>query len=68
MVNKYQSYWQCCVCGAIYKTKNRSNRVIYGCRKCHKHNWKTNNRDLIKIEKQNYTTRAVQKIKKVLDS
>ena len=51
MQKKLRYYWQCGICGAIYKIKRKEWRVIYGCRKCHKHKWEINNRELLKIEK-----------------
>jgi len=49
MGKKYD--WQCCICGTRYPIKGKGERLIYGCRRCHKGFWKKNNRELMKIEK-----------------
>jgi len=43
--------WVCCICGAKYDVKYRNSRIIYGCRRCHKGHWSSNNKELIKVEK-----------------
>ena len=45
-------YWQCCICGKKYLIKGRHERLLYGCRSCHKGLWIKNNKELMKIEKK----------------
>lgn len=40
----------CCLCGKGYQTRGGEDKLIYGCRACHKGYWQTNQRDLQEIE------------------
>lgn len=41
----------CSICGIGYRTTlPREDKLIYGCRNCHKGNWQVNMRDLAKVE------------------
>lgn len=48
-----EKYWICCICGSKYRVKDKD-RVIYGCRGCHKGSWTGNNKELLRVE---YTPR-----------
>lgn len=40
----------CCCCGVGYNTKGKEDKLIYGCRACHKGTWQANERELKAVE------------------